>query len=75
VHSTAFQVSAIARLYARTAPAASPARLSGSAWAACSELVALEPWIGEQRLEHRKAGSGRIGQADGDRTVELDHRR
>jgi hypothetical protein len=32
-------VSAIARLYARTAPAASPARLRGSAWAACSEGV------------------------------------
>jgi hypothetical protein len=34
--STALLLSAIARLYARSAPAASPARLSSSAWAACS---------------------------------------
>jgi hypothetical protein len=39
-----------------------------------SELVAPERRIGEQRLEHRQAGSGSIGEAGGDRTVELDRR-
>jgi hypothetical protein len=34
--STALLLSAIARSYARAAPEASPARLSSSAWAACS---------------------------------------
>ena len=38
-------------------------------------LVALERRIGEQRLDQLQARGGPVGQADGDRTVELDHRR
>jgi hypothetical protein len=38
-------------------------------------LVALERRVAEQRLEQRQAGGGPVGQADGDRAVELDHRR